>query len=298
MTRLDITLKKFQKIENNILFYLKRKLLFFYLKQISPSFLKKVPSSSIKIDVLIPAIPRDFEVLAYTVESIREYVQHPLGIIYVVSPYSEKVVQFCSHHNCQFIDEKLLLPVSKDQINYFVNGDDRSGWIYQQLLKLSGDKICTQENFLVFDADTVLIQPTVFEVDGKIIYYCSDEYHAPYFDLFSKLFRTNLKFSLSFINHYMLFNKTLLKHLKSTIEYNFNKDWWVPIINNLDITTASSFSEYETYGNFVYLNYSKSMKFSYWSNINLKRNQLDKFNELKNKLSKKYRAISFHHYDN
>jgi hypothetical protein len=80
-----------------------------------------------------------------------------------------------------------VLPISKNSINYCVNGVNRAGWLLQQFLKWSGDTLTHEEHFLVLDADTVLISPQVFEVDGKIMFLHSDEHHQPYYDVFERI---------------------------------------------------------------------------------------------------------------
>lgn len=72
------------------------------------------------------------------------------------------MIEFCRTKGCTFIDENTVLPITKKDIHYRSRTWERSGWLFQQLLKLNGDKLCTADYFLVIDADTVLITPTVF----------------------------------------------------------------------------------------------------------------------------------------
>src|SRR3712207_9589693 len=46
---------------------------------------------------------------------------------------------------------------------FLYDGIDRSGWIFQQLLKLNFHKISTCDNYLVIDADTLFVKDTVLD---------------------------------------------------------------------------------------------------------------------------------------
>lgn len=123
-----------------------------------------------KIDVLIPAIEKDLATLPHVIDNIRRYVKHPIGSIYIVSPVSSKIRKLCSLKNCIFVNERSVLPLTKDEIHYQSSRWNRSGWLYQQLLKMNGDSIVKAKHFLVMDADTVMIKPHTFLVEGKTVF--------------------------------------------------------------------------------------------------------------------------------
>ncbi len=253
-------------------------------------------SSSICIDVIITVIEKDFDVLPYTIQSVRSNVRHPIGQIFVIAPETEKIKLLCREEKCTYLNEETILPINKKDIDYFVKGVDRSGWLMQQLIKLNGDKICSQEYFLAIDADTVLIQPHTFLTKNKTIFLCSDEYHLPYFETYHKLLGERTTFPVSFVSHYMLFHKPKLHSLKKAIEQRNNTLWFNAIISCISKTETSSFSEYETYGNFLRSNFSTSVKLKYWFNISMSRKKINEISRLKKDLCHKYRAISFHSY--
>lgn len=65
-------------------------------------------------------------------------------------------------HHLIFVDENEVLPITKKDINYICkDGRDRSGWLFQQLLKLAGN-IGTCENFITIDSDHILLKPHTF----------------------------------------------------------------------------------------------------------------------------------------
>jgi hypothetical protein len=259
--------------------------------------LKKVKSvwSNTHLDIIIPTLNKDLDVLPYVVQGARQYIKHPIHNIYIVSPNEDALREFCKKHGCIHIDETMSLPITKAEIDYTANGIDRSGWLFQQLIKLNGDQISEQEHYLVIDSDTVFIRPICFERRGRVIFHTADEYHPPYFSTYEKLLGLRPASSKSFCTHYMLFEKLKVAELKKTIEHRWNTSWHKAILQNIDRTTHSGFSDYETYGNFVMSTYPGHVKLKYWYNKSLRRPLLQKTMEQKTeKLSRSYNTLSFH----
>ncbi|AKB45107.1 DUF6492 family protein [Methanosarcina vacuolata] len=254
-------------------------------------------NSNIPIDILIPATEKDLATLPCTIKSVRLYIKHPITTIYVIAPDSEKIKSVCSKEKCRYLNEDAILPITKKDIDYKVKDIDRSGWLFQQLLKLSGDKICTQEYFLVIDADTVLLKPHTFLIKNKTLFMYSDEYHLPYFKMYKKIVGVEANSCVSFVSHQMLFHKPKLYALKKKIEENTQSSWYSAIINNIDKNETSGFSEYETYGNFVLSNYPQNIKREYFFNISLNSKKIVELDRIAINLSKKYRSVSFHSYN-
>ncbi|WP_158992234.1 FkbM family methyltransferase [Mucilaginibacter sp. L196] len=213
---------------------------------------RKNISSELPIDVFIPASAKDIETLKNVVANAKLNIHHPINNIYIVAPADcEEIVDICKETGAIFINENEVLGYNKSAINYIVNNQDRSGWLFQQLLKLSADKIVEKENFLILDADTIFIKPKVFVYEQKAILDMSQERHEAYHRVYEQILKIKTTSKLSFITHYMLFNKMMLKDLKAKIELIHNESWDKVILNNVDYTDASGFSEYETYGNFL-----------------------------------------------
>jgi len=255
--------------------------------------------SDLKVDVLIPAIKKDLQVLPLTIRSVRKYLKHPVGNIYIVGPDDSEIISFCKKNNCVFQDEDGVLPIKLAdvrKIKYKVGGWDRSGWIFQQLLKLNAGRICSEKNIYVIDADTVLVSPQRFENAGKKILLASDEFHAPYFETFKRIFKYNTLANFSFVAHQMLFDSTRLKELRKDLEKkNPGKKWYAVILDNLNLKEISSFSEYETYGNWMLRNHPAEITLEYWFNKPLSGNKLKNFRFNLEKYSR-CRSVSFHSY--
>ncbi|MET3211161.1 UNVERIFIED_CONTAM: hypothetical protein ABIC26_004128 [Paenibacillus sp. PvR008] len=249
---------------------------------------------SLTIDVLIPAIDKDIATLPLVIDSLRRHVQHRIGTIYIISPQSAGLRRLCARKKCTFVDEKTVLPITKKDIRYGTTRWDRSGWLYQQLLKMNGDKISKASFFLVIDADTVLIRPHVFRKDGKTIFYYRTWSQPEYFRTYHKLMGVKAPSPKSFVTHYMLFEKAQLTRLKQVIEARHGIPWYKAIIRSIDRTKQFGFSEYETYANHLYSTEPSRMilrkslnKALHSQAASLSQKQLDAF-------AKSYRSLSFH----
>lgn len=268
-----------------------------YLKESVGLGAEKEAKSDLEVDVVIPAIKKDLDILPLTVSSVRKFLKHPIGEIYVVGPKVKELESFCYRSGCIFRDEDTVLPIKIRDINYKVRGTDRSGWIFQQLLKIGVDKISDKKNFYVIDADTILVQPQKFEHEGRIILLAADEYNFPYFETFKKIFKYNPVTSFSFVAHQMLFSADKLKEFRDEIERkNDDKSWYQAILDNLDPNEMSSFSEYETYGNWMKRNHPENIIIEYWFNKSLSQKAENDLDYYSKKYGHNFCSVSLHSY--
>jgi hypothetical protein len=210
------------------------------------------------IDVVIPLVAKDLRIFPLCLEGIRHCVPHPIKDIYIVAPPQDEVIQFCQENGLVFVDESTVFGFNPKEINLKVNWSDgtikdRSGWFFQQLLKLSG-KVGTCRYYLCIDADHVLIRPHVFLTeDSKTVFYQTYEYHQPIIDHLHRFLPELQLDNLSYVDHKMLFDKEQLKVLQETISKRWGKPWLDAAIESYDrsLATPSAFSEFEIYGNFV-----------------------------------------------
>ncbi len=255
--------------------------------------------AEIKIDIIMPITTKDLEVLPLSLEGVRRNCTNKISNIFLVGPDIPELVRFANNNNCIFVDEQTVLGFGPKELNIITeNGENRSGWIFQQLLKLSGD-ISKEKWFVTMDADHILLKPHTF-VDKNLhhVFYQSKECHIPYYQIIKKLLGDIHFSNLSYVAHKMVFNKTDLKLLKNEITDN-NKssglNWWQTIIQNLDLTSISPFSEFEIYGNFIEKENKKCLP---WRNVNIKNwDKLPSYEELVKKYGKKYLAVTFSAYN-
>jgi hypothetical protein len=226
-----------------------------------------VTASDVPLTIFMPVISKDLAMLPLAIESLRTHVKHPLKKMLLATRAKDSAVfEFGRSNGCEVIDERELLGPALSDLRYLVNGKDRSGWIKQQFLKLKADAACETERYLVLDSDTAFARPVTMLRDGRDVLVCSLEYHRPYRRTMDKLFAVNRHYPLSFVSHLMLFNRGILAALRSEIERRAGKPWEQAIVEALDPTENSSFSEYETYGNFAVDRFGDRVTTRYWRN--------------------------------
>lgn len=246
------------------------------------------------IDVLIPAIEKDLATLPHVIDAVRKYVKHPIHEIIIVAPRKQRILDLCTKKGCRFVHEDTVLPITKKNIHYQSKSWDRSGWLYQQLLKLGGDKLCSSKYYLVMDADTVLIRPHVFKVGNKTVFYCRNWSQPEYFRTYKKLMGRSHSSKRSFVTHYMLFEKAKVKQLKQAIESRHNTSWNSAIMRSMNKSKQFAFSEFETYGNFLYSSEPGNMILKQAKNKSLHLSFPQISPSKMSSLTRAYRSISFH----
>lgn len=247
-----------------------------------------------KIDVVIPAIDKDLGTLPYAIDSVRKYVAHPIGRIYIVAPGSNAIQALCERKSCTFVHESSVLPLRKHHISYRSKRWDRSGWLYQQLLKLGSSSIAGRRYFLVLDADTVLIRRHRFLENGRHVFYCRGWSQPEYFVTYRKLLGRKAPRPRSFVTHYMLFDKTKLSALKRTIEARHGTRWYHAILKSVNRSKQFGFSEYETFGNFVYSLSPRSVRLMSALNRSLSGSPSRLSPATRQNLARRFRSLSFH----
>ena len=254
--------------------------------------------SDTPIDVVMCAIDKDYDILVHAIDSVRKNIKHPLGKIYIISPLSERIKAICEQKKCISIDENKVLPITKKDIEYKVDGHDRSGWLFQQLLKWGADKFTENDNFLVTEADTVFCRPRVFVNKSKIVFPVSSyPSHIPYFQAINNLLGLRVAPLINLTSHHGLYSKKILQSLKNDIEKHCNMKWYEAIIEKADRKEGSSVSDYDSYGQYALSKYPEDCELEYWYNIHFGRSDLGKIKTIIKKYAKNYKAISFHSYD-
>lgn len=237
------------------------------------------PSDS-PLDVIIPLVAPDMEIFPLCLAGIRKNISNKIKNIYVVAPDTETVRNVCKEYGLIYVNENRILGYSAKDIDYVTeDGKNRSGWLFQQLLKLSG-AIGDCDNFITVDSDHILVNPHVFlTYDGKFVMYQSDEYNNEYYRMNRRIVNNLKKYRYSFVAHKMIFNKKILNDLKESIQRRTGEEWDRAIIHNINRKETSSFSEFELYGHFVD---NKLKRLFYWNERSLDRCNLTSFEELCN----------------
>lgn len=204
------------------------------------------------IDIIIPVVYKDLRTLPLCIEGVRRCIRNKIRDIYIVASANADLEFFCADNDLKFIEEDSVLGYGVSDIHYIVNGkDNRSGWIFQQLLKLSG-KIGTCENYVTVDADHILLRPHTFITKNEhFVFYQGKEFHQPYYQTNFLLVGNDRIPTLSYVAHKMVFSKSLLVDLHQVIEQHCNMSWDKAILKVLNPNQLSCFSEFELYGGFV-----------------------------------------------
>lgn len=246
------------------------------------------------IDIVIPTIAKDFETLYLLIESLK-YIEHKINKIYIVSPSNDDILEFCKKNSIVHTNGLNAVGFGKKKIKYTVDGLDRSGWLYQQLIKLSSDNITESKDYLVIDSDTIFVNKNCFIEKEKYLFFTSEEWHKPYFETFKNIFGYEAPSKLSLTSHMMIFNHDKLKEMKQEIEKKHNKKWYEVYISSSNDYEKSCISDYDTYANWMLYNYPKEVNLYPFYNKSESRKNLVSLEEL----SKKYnslKSISFHSY--
>ena len=168
------------------------------------------------------------------------------------------------------------------------------GWLFQQLLKLSGEEFTEMKDYIVIDSDTLFVEKTSFKKDGKYIFFTNEEWHWPYFTNFEKIFGYKVKSNLSLTSHMMIFNHDKLREMKKELETKHEKKWYDVYISTSSAEYRSCISDYDTYANWMICNHSEIVESIPLYNKGLSRNLLNNYDSLIDQYSNKYKTISFH----
>lgn len=248
------------------------------------------------IDVVIPVTEKDLDTLPLAIEGVRRHATNRIAAIYIVARDTEAIRGFCRERGVVFVDETSVLGYTPQHLALTVCDPpiDRSGWLFQQLLKLSG-RIGDSPWFVVIDADHVLLRPHTFVcADGRSVLYRSAECHAPYYDNIRTLLRTNITSHLSYVAHKMVFNRKALEQLRADIERaNAGMRWDEAILNSIDRNNISGFSEFELYGNWLP---SSGKIHRPWRNHHYPASHLADNDTLERRYGWKYAAVTFPSY--
>lgn len=156
------------------------------------------------------------------------------------------------------IIDGLTFDTVKQLINDLNLDVKRTGWYFQQFLKLGYCTVTCKEYYLTWDSDTIPLHSIQYFKNNKPCFVEKKEYHGAYFNTLKKLmenkvYRVDRK--ISYIAENMLFKTSIVSELLNAIENNNNipgDSFYSKIISSIDPAEfESGFSEFETYGNYV-----------------------------------------------
>ena len=262
-------------------------------------------------DCLIIVTPKDYLRLHRNYQRLIDYL--PAKNIAFVGDSDLKKLIAADGLNAHYIDENSIIPFNEvylyltKLLSNLLNGEKLPrgicGWYYQQFLKMAYSRICEDSYYMVWDGDTIPCKTfTMFDKEGRAYLDLKNEHHETYFKTLSRILPGTGKIvEKSFISEHMLFNCNYMKEILDKIESNKalpGVSFWQKILNAIDTNDLqyNSFSEFETYGSYVYSHYPESHSLRTWNSF---RYGGDYFNSEKindtdyDWLSRDFYAISF-----
>lgn len=266
----------------------------FLLLFFSPLSAEIYSFSNDPIDVVIPCVEKDLITLNLCIEGIRKNGENIQRIIVISNKRLTNEAEWFdeSQYPFSFQDVAAALPA---------NGDgklERTGWYYQQLLKLYAPLVIPDisPNVLILDADTIFLNPVSFlnEQSGGM-YNPGFEHHPPYFQHGARLISGFYKYfpDYSGISHHMIFQRPVIESLFKELENQHKDPFWKTFCLLVDPKELieSGASEYEIYFNYAFIRTDQiSVRLLKWKNIE----SLSEIEELKNK---GFHYASFHSYN-
>lgn len=220
-----------------------------------------------KFDVVVPLSGNHIEQFKVNLPMIKKYL--PYKTIYVIGKMDLSSVFVAE--DVFFIDEDNLAEgLTYENIASFLIelcGDDRrAGWYLQQCIKMQYAQVCKDDYYIVWDADTIPLSPISFlDENGCMLFNMKSEHHMPYFVTMERLFKRILnRPDGSFISEGMIINRYIMCHMIDEILAIYsasgknNKSYLFEALLSAvdkDDLCLSGFSEYETYGNYLYTYY-------------------------------------------
>lgn len=223
-----------------------------------------------EIDVLIPAHPKDLDVLRFAVAAVRRGTRNPVRRIVLVVPDSEvESIAASFGSSCQVVAEGTVLDSLLPWIREHVPLDWR-GWVLQQAIKLlwvRGNDVPT----LVLDSDTLLVKPrTWVDAAGRQLLCISVERHAEYVRHAGRCWPlSRAAQASSYVTHHQLMRPPVLARMFPDGQKSVQQ--W---IEAADFSRASALSEYHCYGAWLREHQPASVAIGSFSNRGRDRDEL------------------------
>lgn len=213
------------------------------------------------MDVVICLASKDYHIVKKNVRYIRQYLQEKENVVYIISNRTNKFFfpdRWLQKYHTVFIDEdKMLEELSFQHIDRTLKSHFKchiyTGWYLQQFLKM-GFALTpyAQEEYLIWDSDTLPLHRMSFIENDKYQLTEKTEHHKPYFETLQKLLGFGKLCGSSFIAEHMPIRVEIMRELIDAIGHSTMKGdcWFDKIIYATSGTDEQAFSEFETYGNY------------------------------------------------
>lgn len=216
-----------------------------------------------KVSYLLVAEKSVHKIIRLTISALEKYADPDR--IYVVVPSSQiDIFRPISKGRVVLISEEDVLPQwPLSRIKLMLSKyPSRAGWYLQQFLKLSFSNYAGIGQYVIWDADTVMLKSLELRRDDRIVMNANKKLHKPYFDTYRRLFGFEPTLKRSMISQYMLIDHDVCLQMQQEIcRYGDGKDWIEVTLRGLPQMSISEFSEYETYANYLEKKYPDGIHF-------------------------------------
>ena len=167
-----------------------------------------------KFDLILVVAGKDFQYMDVKLKNIREFINP--DIVYIISPridIEKNKYRILKNNNKVFmIDENDILDINNINFNnvQIPGMPQRRFWYYQQFLKMafSYSKYSTKDYYLIWDADTIPLNPIIFFENKKIhLTINKEEYNEQYHNNIARLFGDIKMHHKSFISQHLFVKK-------------------------------------------------------------------------------------------
>lgn len=213
-----------------------------------------------KYNLVIASAPNHFEMVNRNKELY--FANLPINKIMVIGN-SRGAEMFREDPRIELVDEEKLYPgLGMLSVRHLVEAQGghmtRSNWYFQQFLKMAFALRCSEEYYIVWDADTVPVRPIELFSEGHPLFSVCDDYRKDYFDTLERLFHGEIKKQKpqSFIVEHMVIRTEYMRELIREVESDETlkgSAFFEKIISAIDRNSirTTGFSEFETYANYV-----------------------------------------------
>lgn len=231
-----------------------------------------------KVPCVIPTIPADFS--RFRMHFGKFATNLPVSRFVFIGPEALRdCIDDLSEEGIgvEFINENQIVPFSEvksiyDDLlaNCTLPRKSTVNWYYQQFLKIGYCRLCDDDYYLCWDADTLpLRRIDMFDPEGKPYLDVKPEFQNSYFTTINRLFGFNKVIQKSFISEHMLFGKMLLEEMLGEIE---GKKQGTPYYDVIMRAVGSDnlklgFSEFETYGTWVAMRHTDAYRLRNWKSF-------------------------------
>ena len=250
-----------------------------------------------KFELIIPIAAQDYETAKINISYLKTFLRPEKIVVISAESVESKIIKdFENDTQISFINENVMIEGLtflniKNYLEKF-SAEKRTGWYFQQFLKMGYAFVSNCDYYLSWDADTIPIKTVEMFKDGHPIFATKKEYNKDYFETIYNLLGLHKQIEASYIAEHMMFDKRVMQELIAEIDSKGPDPWYINILNHVspEALNQSGFSEFETYGTYVQTRYPK--KYLY-RDISALRNGKQLFKQIPSEEILAWLAVNF-----